>query len=259
MKFLRFLLLSFLLIVLLIFSGLGAVLQLPDIIGIKGIKEPIKIVVDGWSANGGLFFFYAAIFALTLFYIIVSILSVRSKPVVTIDTDSGKVHIIDSAVRKYLLSALNKMPSIHVRSIHVSGSKKGLKVLVFVRVRSVSQLNDVKEIIMNRIREALVKELGVPTVDKIEVIVDDFEASRAVKNAAVLAATTAAPEPVAEPEVAPIVATPEATEDTPEATDEGQTSEESNELPMLNIDALLAEKAAEDVTPDEKPDEPTAN
>ncbi len=182
MRFLKFLLLAVLLACLLVVSGLGTLIYLPAIPGTSAAREPARLIIEEWTKGGTLFFAFVGMFILTLLYIILSVMSYRSKPVVTIDTDRGKVHIIDSAVRKYLFSTLNKMPSIQVRSIQVSGSKKGLQVIVFVRVRSVSHLNDVKETIIERMRNALEKELGVPTIGKLEVIVDDFEAVRVSKQ-----------------------------------------------------------------------------
>ena len=131
---------------------------------------------------------------------------------VTIDSERGKIRIIDSAVRKYLTTSLSKMASIQVRSIQVSAVKKGLVVRVYVRVRSAQRLNDVRESIIERIRVALENELGVPAVANIEVIVDDFEAVRALsakKAAAEAAAVTAAATAVAETSEVPEDATQE--------------------------------------------------
>lgn len=174
----------------------GVLANLPAWPGLGPVKHFSDILFERFPIHQGNTVFYC--FLLLLFFLIVYICLIlmcsRSKPVVTIDSERGKIRIIDSAVRKYLTTSLSKMASIQVRSIQVSAVKKGLVVRVYVRVRSAQRLNDVRESIIERIRIALENELGVPAVANIEVIVDDFEAIRALsaKKAETAAATVTA-------------------------------------------------------------------
>ena len=186
----------------------GILATLPAWPGLGPISHFSEILFARFPIHQGntVFYCFLLLFFFLIVYICLTLMCSRSKPVVTIDSERGKIRIIDSAVRKYLTTSLGKMASIQVRSIQVSAVKKGLVVRVYVRVRSAQRLNDVRESIIERIRVALENELGVPAVANIEVIVDDFEAVRALsakKAAAEAAAVTVAATAVAEPTEVP--------------------------------------------------------
>ncbi len=88
------------------------------------------------------------------------------------DTDQGPISISTLAIADFIIRLATEFPSITRISPHVVPRHKMIDVLLNVRVKSGTQVNEMCQLLQQRVRQSLTDEMGIPEVNDIKINVD---------------------------------------------------------------------------------------
>ena len=90
----------------------------------------------------------------------------------TFDTDQGPISISTLAIADFIIRLATEFPSITRIEPHVVPRHKMIDVLLNVRVKSGTQVNEMCLLLQQRVRQSLIDEMGIPDVNDIKVNID---------------------------------------------------------------------------------------
>lgn len=98
----------------------------------------------------------------------------RHREGVTVQLDDGRVVILESAIRKYLRTALEKVAGFELRKIDIYRLRHRLHVDLYAMVRSQKRLPDLENAAISEVKTALRDQLGIEEEVSVQVYVQDF-------------------------------------------------------------------------------------
>lgn len=242
MKLLRDILISLLLIVFMIFSAVGIMNYFPSLgDGRKGasilgrfstkIQDTGHEVIRVWSS--GLLNLWVAVLLACIVVCVITFMIWRRKEHIEIKMGDGKVVILDSAIKKYVRTALNDIPEISPRHIGIRKQRGGLFVDVRGYVRTRENLPELQARIVDRIRRALSQEMGITQVSDVRVCIEDFESRPRKPEPLPVRTPVAAPQYVAPAAPAPEVVSPVAEDVARVAVASDEASAQESVVPVV--------------------------
>jgi hypothetical protein len=177
MKILRKILAELLLLILLVISLAGVLTQFPAIFGVQPdwLHRKGQELASLWNAGASPFWFWLGLFVSSLATLLFGLLSLIHRPAkVEVQMADGNVVILDSAIRKYIMTALSDMPDITPQRIDLRQTRKGLQADIYSRVRTSESPPELQRVVISKVRSALSDDLGITAVGDIQVYIKDF-------------------------------------------------------------------------------------
>ncbi len=176
MKGLRNTLVFLLLLILTAVAAVGAMATLPWTPGpLARVRETGLEIVKVWQPGGMLFWMFIGVLFGILLVVGVTISHLRRSARVEVHMADGRVVILESAIKKYIRTALSELPGISVKKIDLAQQRAGLRVDVTASVRTAEKLPEAEARIMARVREALVHKMGISAISGVHVYIQDFQ------------------------------------------------------------------------------------
>lgn len=173
MRIFRNVLVTLLVVVLFGISVVGVMIYFPQIWGTTRIHVMGTKLLDAWRPD--LFWFWLVLLLMCILALLTTILVVRRKATIELQMGDGRVVILESAIQKYVKTALGDIPDITHQKVSLRKVRNGLEADIQARVRTHENLPDLERRIIRRVRQALTEELGIASVGAVHVVVLDFE------------------------------------------------------------------------------------
>ncbi len=125
-------------------------------------------VRDAWMAVGCILLGMGVLFALTEYR------SRKRERYLAFDNEGGTVSISTEAISDYIGKLIAEFPSVVRMRPTVRPRRRGVDLLIDVRVKAGSQVHEVCELLQQRVRERVVDGLGIADVRRVEVNVRDI-------------------------------------------------------------------------------------
>ncbi len=90
----------------------------------------------------------------------------------TFESEQGPVSISTLAIADFVTRLATEFPSIVRIDPHVIPRHKMIDVLLNVRVKSGTQINEMCQLLQQRVRQSLIDEMGIPDVNDVKVNID---------------------------------------------------------------------------------------
>lgn len=207
MRILRNIIVTLLLIALLGISIVGIMVEFPTIYhyhptrinelgrSFLRVMRPGNLLLGAW-------------FGLALATVLVFLMTVlrpRKQMKIEVQMGGGRVVILDSAIKRYIRSALAELPGVTVRRIDLRDTRLGVSTDLYADVRAAGNLPVLERQMIQRVRGALAEDLGISSIGEVHVFIRDFEvAERIPVHTAVRRPQAREPQPEeSEPEPAP--------------------------------------------------------
>ncbi|MBX7244579.1 MAG: alkaline shock response membrane anchor protein AmaP [Candidatus Sumerlaeaceae bacterium] len=176
MKFLRDLIVVFLLVLVACVSVVGIMVEFPFTMGaLKRIPDMGNAIVAAWRTGHGLFWMWTGAFTGILVLIGINLSLTRRHTSIDIETEEGRVSIMDTAIKRYVVRALGEVPGVTTRRVTLRQGRGGLRVDLLCQVKSHDRLPDIKNRMTERVRAALTEDLGITSIAAIDVVIQEFE------------------------------------------------------------------------------------
>jgi hypothetical protein len=179
MRWFRDLITVVLIVMVLSVGVVGLMVEFPKFGGVfDRVSATGEGIVSAWRPGYGLFFLWLGLVCGTLLALLLSMLVRRQRMHVEVETADGRVCILDIAIKRYVQSALARVPGVLTKRVLLKHRRRGLQVEVYVLVRSYEKLSDLKQQLIDRVRKALTEDLGITSLGGIDVLIEDFEVRR---------------------------------------------------------------------------------
>lgn len=179
MIFLRNLLATLMLLVLLAISVVGVMAYFPALGSYTTrINAMGNNIIAAWEPKNsllGLFGLWLGLMFCTLLTFFIAIPARRRPTRIEVQMGDGRVVILETAIRKYIKTALADLPDVNARRIELRQQRNGLQADIYANVRTHEKLPDVERQIIRRVRHALSDELGIAQISGVHVYIKDFE------------------------------------------------------------------------------------
>jgi hypothetical protein len=185
MRIIRNLLATLVVLASIVFGAVAAVKNPPSLFPMP--EELTKLADQGIQLVGGpdLVFFTCLGLAISgLLTVALTFVGGNRHKDIRVDLDGGSVVMSESAIRSYLETAMQEFPEIGIRRIDIFTGGRGLLIQMQADLRTQDHVPDLEQSIITRIHVALVKELGISKVDKVQVSVAGFRPSPPVAKTA---------------------------------------------------------------------------
>lgn len=214
MRWVRDLIKVVLVLLVLSVSAVGLMVEFPKFGGVfDRVSGTGEGIVSAWRPGYGLFFLWLGLLCGALLVLLLGVLVRRQRMHVEVETADGRVCILDVAIKRYVQSALARVPGVMTKRVLLKHGRRGLQVEVYVLVRSHERLIDLKQQLIDRARKALTEDLGITSLGGIDVLIEDFEVRQKAEPPPAPAAAPAPAEAVVPAAVA--AAVPAGIEDSP--------------------------------------------
>jgi len=121
----------------------------------------------GWCLGGG-GICLAFLFALS------SIDHRRKEKFLSFENEGGRVNISTQAISDYVSKLSAEFPSMVKMVPRVVSCRKGIDIIVEVRIKAGPQLHEICEVLQKRVRETMINGLGIPEVRRVVVCVKEI-------------------------------------------------------------------------------------
>jgi uncharacterized alkaline shock family protein YloU len=177
MKFLRDFLVVALLACLAAASIVGMMVQFPlEAAMFSPIRNAgnwvLKVVVPKPSI---FFWFWFGMLSGTFAALFLAIGARRKRASIEVKLDDGRVVILETAIRKYLKNTLADVSGFLLQKIDIYRVRRGLHVDVYAQVRAQQKLPDLETRVIQRVKMALTRDLGISEIAAVQVFVRDFK------------------------------------------------------------------------------------
>lgn len=172
--------LAFLLLLILCgISCVGVMAYMPHMAGkYFHINDMGNNLIEMWRPKQGLFLLWLACFVGTIATFVSAAVSSITRPIhIEVQMGGGKVVILDSAIRKYIKTALTDLPDVVSRQIKMRQTRHGILVDIYADVRTKDRLPDLERKVIARVRAALAEDLGITAIAGVHVYIRDIEVS----------------------------------------------------------------------------------
>ncbi|MGI8908337.1 MAG: alkaline shock response membrane anchor protein AmaP [Candidatus Sumerlaeaceae bacterium] len=182
MRILRNLIIILLLLVLAGISIVGLMVELPTIFHYQPtrINELGRSFIKVMRPGYGLFWMWFALAAASLLVLAMTIIRPRKQMKIEVQMGGGRVVIMDSAIKRYIRSALAELPGITVRRIDLRDTRLGVSTDLYTDVRAQGNLPVLERQMIQRVRAALAEDLGITSIGEVHVYIRDFEVAERV-------------------------------------------------------------------------------
>lgn len=212
MRILRNILATALLIIFTLISFVGMMVFMPSFSGrLTRINATGRKIMEAWEAappgthTNNLFWLWLALFFGCLLTFLMSYAARRRRARIEVQMGDGRVVVLESAIKKYIRTALGDIPDVTNKRVDLRQSRQGLEASIYAQVRTHEKLPDLERQIIRRVRQALSDELGITSVAAVHVYIKDFEVRQ--RPVAPIEPPQPAPPAVAErPELPPLAA-----------------------------------------------------
>ncbi len=142
-----------------------------------------KKLVNGLEAQRWPVFAGAILFFLLWLLFFWSRYAIRShrERFLTFDTEQGPVSISTLAIADFVARLAMEFPSVVRIDPRVIPRHKMIDVLLNVRVKSGTQVNEMCQLLQQRVRQSLIDEMGIPDVNDIIVNIDGLAGEHRVR------------------------------------------------------------------------------
>jgi uncharacterized alkaline shock family protein YloU len=211
---------TILVVILASISVIGIMADFPTFGGrLTRINAMGNSMVDAWRPGHGLLWLWLGLLISTLATLCLSLALLRRRATIEVQMDDGRVVILETAIRKYIRTALAGVPGITGQKIELRPTRHGLNVSIYVHVRTHDRLPEIEKSVIARVRTALTQELGITSLGEVNVFVKDFELSKK------------APSERKAPDAAKVTSSPE------EEPEEGTDEQTDRDFAALEVDA----------------------
>lgn len=182
MRILRNILITLLLLALLGISIVGIMVEFPSIYhyhptrinelgrSFLRVMRPGNLLLGVWV---GLALSCVLVFLMT-------VLRPRKQMKIEVQMGGGRVVILDSAIKRYIRSAIAEIPGITVRRIDLRDTRLGVSTDLYADVRAHGNLPVLERQMIQRVRGALAEDLGITSIGDVHVFIRDFEVAERV-------------------------------------------------------------------------------
>ena len=175
MRLLRDILVWILLIVLAVISVMGAMVLFPTTWGpFLRMSRAAMAVVDTYRAMDLLFWVFVGLFFATVLTLMLTIRIRPARTQIEVQMKDGRVIIMDSAIKKYVRTALADVPGIAARRIDLRQKRGKLFVDILAQVRSHEPLPDIEERTIAKVKDSLSSHLGITQIGGVHVVISDL-------------------------------------------------------------------------------------
>jgi hypothetical protein len=182
MRVLRNIIIVLLLLVLAGISIVGLMIEMPAILSFQpnrlhGLgRSFISVMRPGL----GLFWMWFGLAFACLLVLLMTILRPRKQMKIEVQMGGGRVVIMDSAIKRYIRSALAELQGITVRRIDLRDTRLGVSTDIYADVRARGNLPVLERQMIQRVRGALAEDLGITSIGDVHVYIRDFEVAERV-------------------------------------------------------------------------------
>lgn len=172
---LRNIIVFLLLLILATIAVVGIMIEAPPVLG----WTPDRINALGYSfihvmrPGYGLLMMWAGVLLLSI--VAAYLTFARKKMKLEVQMEGGKVIILDSAIKKYIRTALSDLPDVHVKKIDLVSSRGKIVSNLLADVRTRESLPVLERKIIDRVRRALSEDLGITNLGEVNVLVKNFD------------------------------------------------------------------------------------
>lgn len=97
---------------------------------------------------------------------------------VAIQIEDGRVVILESAIRKYLRSALQEVRNFQVRNIDIYQLRRRLHIDLYAQVVAQARVPEIEEMVVGIVKRSLRDQLGIEQNAVVQLFVTDFSGTR---------------------------------------------------------------------------------
>lgn len=133
--------------------------------------QEMQTLADGrqiWGGLGGVLLVTSALFIVSEYR------TRRRERFLSFDNEGGAVTISTEAMSDYIAKLSPEFPSVVRMRPVVNPTRKGVNLLIHVRVKAGSQVHEMCELLQQRARERVVEGLGISEVGRVEVNVTEI-------------------------------------------------------------------------------------
>ena len=199
MRVLREILIIVLSVAVAVVSVVGFMCEFP---ASPALFEPVsrtgKSILAAWRPD--LLWLWVAMFLAAFAVLLLTIFRSRRGAHIEVQLADGKVVILDSAIKKYVRTAMGQVQGIIAQQIVLRQTRGGLHVDIYAKVRTNERLAELELKVMQCVRDALSQDLGIRAIAGVHVHIRDFEVNTRP--------VAAGPEPAPAAEPPPPVYTP---------------------------------------------------
>lgn len=177
MRIIRIILVTILLSALAVISVVGLMVELPVILGWRPVRinELGESFVDVMRPRNGLLWMWASLSGGCLLVFLMSVLRRKKAMRIEVQMGGGRVVILDSAIKRYIRSALAELTDVTVKRIDLRETRSGISTDVHADVRTNDNLPVLERKMIQRVRAALAEDLGITSISDVHVYIRDFE------------------------------------------------------------------------------------
>jgi uncharacterized alkaline shock family protein YloU len=182
MRIVRDLLATLLLLALMAISAVGMMIYMPSFSGrLTRINAMGRGMMEAWSSApptarvNNLFWLWLGLFFAVLLTFLIAYIARQKRAKIEVQMGDGRVVVLDSAIKKYIRTALGDIPDVTHKRVELRQSRQGIEASVYAQVRTHQKLPDLERQIIRRVRQALSDELGITSIAGVHVFIKDFE------------------------------------------------------------------------------------
>lgn len=157
----------------------GAMIEFPTILGYnpERIHQLGRSFLEVMRPGNLLFWCWIGVIAALLFIVLISVFGRRKQMRIEVQMGGGRVVILDSAIKRYIRSALAEIPDVTTKRIDLRETRGGLQTDIYADVKTQESLPVLERRMIQRVRAALAEDLGITSISDVHVFIRDFEVS----------------------------------------------------------------------------------
>lgn len=98
----------------------------------------------------------------------------RKEKFLSFDNEGGRVNISTLAISDYVSKLSAEFPSMVKMDPRVVSCRRGIDMVVDVRIKAGPQIHEICEVLQTRVRETMINGLGIPDVRRVIVCVKEI-------------------------------------------------------------------------------------
>jgi len=181
MRFIRNFIITLLLLVLAAISVIGIMIEMPSILGwkptaVNEMGSRLMALVRPHPEKERLWL-WLAVAGGCLLVLLMSVFRRRKPMRIEVQMGGGRVVILDSAIKRYIRTALAELTDVTVRKINLRETRAGISTEIYADVKTQENLPVLERRMIQRVRAALAEDLGITSISDVHVFIRDFEVS----------------------------------------------------------------------------------
>ncbi len=179
MRILRNIIITLLLLVLAAVSVVGLMVEFPPVLGWtpERVNQLGHSFVDVMRPRHGLLWLWSGLAGGCLLVLLITVFRRRKPMRIEVQMGGGRVVILDSAIKRYIRSALSELHGVTVKRINLRETRSGISTEIYADVKTQESLPVLERRMIQRVRAALAEDLGITSISDVHVFIRDFEVS----------------------------------------------------------------------------------